>query len=149
MTTKTDLDALDALHAAATAGEWESLIGHRRYEVLGNVTRRTLPDGGSHTQSEALAADVGRDNAALIVALRNAWPTVAAELRRARKIADCAMDRRSSEHRVCLLCGVIEWHGEPVRHRDVVRRLPDGRGASTEPCPMMIALDAPDEKETP
>ena len=63
-----DLDELDALHAAATAGEW--------------VVRSYQEPSGEF--SPAPSWDVyDEDNIVLTAALHNAWPTISARLRAA------------------------------------------------------------------
>lgn len=62
----TDLDAIDALAEAATPGEW--------------VTMDCVPWVSN------------KRDAVLIIALRNAWPAVSAELRAAREVVAAADD---------------------------------------------------------
>ena len=125
MTTKADLDALDALHAAATAGEWGQ-----------NVVKGMSTDDLYDTRTDVYL--VSPQNAALIVALRNAWPTVAAELRRARTIEAAARlqrDRMREFQR--------EWplsdQGSPQWCRAIHNMVREAANA------IDAALDAPDE----
>lgn len=61
-----NIDELDALHAAATAGKWQRAPS----------SGRILADGWPVPTSDST-------NAAAIVALHNAWPEVSARLRAA------------------------------------------------------------------
>lgn len=78
----TDIDALRALYEKATAGEWE---------IAGRPRKRWIsaehPDLGSAAVA-TMPAMMGRDedDAALIVALHNAFPALASELEAARKV---------------------------------------------------------------
>ena len=62
------LDELDALHAAATAGEW--------------VVRSYQEPSGEHNPAPSWEA-YGEDNLVLTAALHNAWPAISARLRAA------------------------------------------------------------------
>lgn len=79
MTAPPDLDALDALHEAAEPGPW------RMEADTGCVMIGGHQIAGVHDHDWR-----SRPNAALIVALHNAYPALAAELRRARKIEAAA-----------------------------------------------------------
>ena len=63
-----DLDELDALHAAATAGEW--------------VVRSYQEPSGEFNPAPSWEV-YDEDNLVLTAALHNAWPTVSARLRAA------------------------------------------------------------------
>jgi len=86
MTDKTnpvDLDALDALHKDATPGPWhrEPLYWTMRIvEKAGHDVAEGLPDGTMWPRWPS------RDDADYIVALRNAYPALSAELRRLREL---------------------------------------------------------------
>ena len=62
------IDELDALHAAATAGEW--------------VVRSYQEPSGEHNPAPSWEA-YGEDNLVLTAALHNAWPAFSARLRAA------------------------------------------------------------------
>ena len=134
MTAPTDLDALDALHAAGTAGEWgicrEELSRDFSDEEQEAAFPRTIGPL-SYIEHDSDDVDVVEADAALIVALRNAYPAIAAELRRARKIEAAA---RALAHEV----NRVE-RGQTTYARS---RVYDRLGDFTR------ALDAPDEKET-
>ena len=117
MTTKVDLDALDALHAAATAGEWTNCFGDTVDSVNGARIAWCDTDVGPDDDGEF-------HNAALIVALHNAYPALAAELRRARKIEAAARTVMVTVRNAC---------DTQTRH------------AMLDRLDHALALDAPDE----
>lgn len=86
-TDPTDLDRLDALHAAATPGEWT-------IESSGNPYIMGVADLG---EVETVAESTFTSNKRLIVAMHNAWPAISAELRRLR--AEVAEARKELEDR--------------------------------------------------
>lgn len=134
MTTQPDLEALDALHAAGTAGEWSVDPGTENLCVeIAADTSAYVCSFQYESYLEESERHRGEADAALIVALHNAWPTVAAELRRARKIEAAARLVRA-----CIAhfrehldgCQCLHWNGGPCNCG-----LPELRAA----------LDAPDE----
>ncbi|MBL0220014.1 MAG: hypothetical protein IPQ07_39875 [Myxococcales bacterium] len=90
------LDELDALHAAATAGEWQ------RAPASGRI----LADGWPVPMSDPA-------NTAAIVALKNNWPAISARLRAAE--AEVARLREQTEQRA-----VLRWFldGDDHTHED-------------------------------
>lgn len=95
MTSPTDLDALDALLAKATPGEWqlsfqtdnevsidtgpERRLGYASWKGMATVFGSDDDDAGN---------EIMENNAALIVALHNQYPVLAAELRALRAERD-------------------------------------------------------------
>lgn len=79
MTTPVDLDSLDALVEAATPGDWHSAGANVVDYELGSVCvcDETFEPDDDTERNRATS------NAHAIAALRNAWPLVSAELRRA------------------------------------------------------------------
>ena len=82
-----DLDELDRLHAAATAGEWESVLCFAPDDndevrmIEGPVTR-----GPAGKFIQIISRISPRADASAIVALHNAWPEVSARLRAAKAV---------------------------------------------------------------
>lgn len=66
-----DLDAIDALRAKATRGEWHAKYNGGCGAILGDDGR-------------CVAEDIRPDDMAAICALVNAWPSLAVELHQAR-----------------------------------------------------------------
>jgi hypothetical protein len=86
MENKTDLDALDRLHAAATKGEWWAADNSCYCEIrseqgqIGDMCASChIPDIDGDNRELSTA------NAKCAAALKNAYPALAAELREARK----------------------------------------------------------------
>jgi hypothetical protein len=81
---KTDLDALDRLHAAATKGEW-------KLDQYGNVLDVNVDAGKIRVSGFSTPLTGGpmmaqaKANTEALAALKNAYPAIAAELREARK----------------------------------------------------------------
>lgn len=101
-----DLDQLERLHAAATAGPWHVATGdeyeHVDYwQVHGPGDQVAFDDGSAWDEYSRKCSVENRD---LLVALRNAFPSLAAELRLLRDaqagIAEMAAEirRLSSEN---------------------------------------------------
>ena len=90
-----DLDKLDALHKAATQGEWGVWKGHA--SVHNNITRNTPAelrqdkDGRlvCSCEVENMEADTqGKRDARYIAAIHNTYPAMAAEIRELRAKAE-------------------------------------------------------------
>lgn len=102
-----DIDELDRLHAAATAGEWAAT--HDR-NAQPNLYARD-PDGFEHWiailphQCLASLEALANANTAAIVALHNAWPEVSARLR----AAEVALARISEIRNSIVGCGTVNW----------------------------------------
>ena len=86
-----DIDALEAALAAATPGPW------RTVETSAGIHKAAISVEECGRAIETIASCYcgaydghGLHNARAIVALRNAWPAVSAELRGLRAIADLA-----------------------------------------------------------
>ena len=112
----TDLDQLDALHAAATPGEWYQLL----VSDFLNEEPEDIDIRGLHGALVATAlVDAGlaqyRANASYIVGAHNAWPAISKELRELRVerdqlIADNDRLRRALEwQREALDCGYYQY----------------------------------------
>lgn len=86
------IDELDALHAAATAGEWESVTmsgGWWRVRSADAARLLAFDDGSACDEYDAQCTPATRD---AIVALHNAWPEVSARLRAAEALVAVADD---------------------------------------------------------
>lgn len=95
----TDLDALDTLHKAATAGDWRTGIGG--YGVV---------DAGTGV----LAEFARKGDAAAIVALHNAWPAIRADIARLTK------ERDEARHQVdVLLARIYNDRGDYAYHNGI------------------------------
>lgn len=94
MSERVDLSALDALAEAAMAGPWEA-YQHRDTEAWSVAGDDTVCDLWRLVEEDhtALLLDNAEANAALIVALRNAWPAIKAEIEALRGALDAATDR--------------------------------------------------------
>jgi hypothetical protein len=82
-----DLDRLDALHKAATPGPWE-VCDYGDFWAVNEVTtislaNRVFDDGSGGGEYGPECSEDTRD---FIIALRNAYPAMAEELRRLRKL---------------------------------------------------------------
>ncbi len=81
-----DLDALDVLEAKATPGDWGAPLPE--YEQHSDTSHVGDWDCAlvctTHVSCEKDGRNRAHDNARFIAALRNAYPTMAAELRRLR-----------------------------------------------------------------
>lgn len=93
------LDELDALHAAATPGEW-SCDGHGGIQMDGTRDGYDIFHGPICVARTPIGAGNGRkqkrDDFAAIVALRNSWPEIARALRAAAALrTKCRMDCNS------------------------------------------------------
>jgi hypothetical protein len=96
MSEPVDLDVLDALHEKATPGEWDQCEKPNDWLVL----------AGLHSVCETLRPSHAARDTALIVALHNAYPALAAELRQLREV--CA-----ESNAVCV-CGCPDAEHEHV-----------------------------------
>lgn len=76
-----DLDELDRLHAASTSGEW-------RVSTTGDVYTRSGMERVGVRYANSWAAE-GKD-ITYVVALHNAYPALAAEVRALREVAEAA-----------------------------------------------------------
>ena len=84
MTPPVDLDALDRLRAAATPGTW-----HRYQTGIGEFVCATAPGKGNAVYADTPGGTFPSADLHLIVALVNAYPAMAAELRELRaKVAE-------------------------------------------------------------
>ena len=79
----TDLDELDRLHAAATAGPWEVSDRVDFWSVRAAEGETVFDDGSVCDEYRAQCSVPTRD---AIVALHNAWPSISARLRAAKAV---------------------------------------------------------------
>lgn len=92
-----DLDELERLHAAATPGPWEH---HRPLDDRAYISRFETEDGDPKPVATFGEWKSSKDNAALIAALRNAFPAMRDELRGRRKQVEVA--RRALSRIECI-----------------------------------------------
>ena len=107
-----DLDELDRLRAAATPAPWGMERQTNEHFV---ATNHSLRLGSERSPTWYVAAIEGRGyladaNAVLIVALVNAYPALAAELRALRKVRDEVQQRNLRYG-----CGCAMWLPFPER----------------------------------
>jgi hypothetical protein len=100
MTKPVDLESLEALRAEATSGEWEHEARDGRDDdgefVIESAILAVPADGLSDTVVTFDGLTRHAD-AALIVALVNAFPAMAAELRALRDVAAAARELRGND----------------------------------------------------
>lgn len=102
----TDLDKLDALHAATTAGEWKVFISKADPNCIPGIDAPdfTVVLWGYSTDGRdecGVYSRDGEDNATFIASVKNAWPAVSAELRALREERDkAAVEERAA---------VVKW----------------------------------------
>lgn len=130
------IDELDALHAAATAGEWESVlcdaphVDHDAVRMIeGPVTR-----GKGEKFIPIISRISPRADADFIAAAKNAWPSISARLR-AAEAANARLrshyDAAAPEHNLLALLDLYEGRrleavAEVARLRGLVRWFLDG-----------------------
>jgi hypothetical protein len=82
MTAPVDTDHIDALSQAATAGPWV-IHEANRYDHI-------KTESGRYVCEPIRPPRMQRNDVALIVALRNSWPSLSAELKAARAVVEAA-----------------------------------------------------------
>ena len=100
-----DLNELDRLRAAATPGTW-----HRYQTGIGEFVCATAQGKGNAVYADTPGGTYPSADLHLIVALINAYPALAAELRALRKVRDEVQQRNLRYG-----CGCAMWLPFPER----------------------------------